>query len=497
MPDKPLQVAVWAAVSSRRQAEDDKMSLPEQERLGRAFAARIGGEVLRVYLVPGHSRDLVFWSDAEAAMPAYRQLREDAQAGRLDVLWCYDMDRLGRDPALGQQVISLVEKSRAPSLARAEVYLEALPHPVGERSMGHRYGVAIKSVQAGEELEKLRYRHEMGMRGRARRGIHAGHWPTGYAPVHDERGKVVGAAFDEHVGAVRLMTALFLRGEPYREIVRALDASPFDPPRAGAWHVATARAILHNDCYAGFVSWGDEGNDEPSARFPALWDAATYRAVLRERRRRTEAAPNRRGGPLRGVAVCRRCGRSLHRTRNQYHVYLSCRTPALALQAQAGSRRGCHRNYIREDEAVARVAAFLESLLSDEVLDAALAGMEPDAGLEGERDALRARVVELEASRRRLAVAYGAGVMDLDIYGQSDDDAKRQLAAVELRLRAVQAELDAVPDLADRRALLRSLVEDVPALLSSSPPGQVATRLRHAGVRVVADAGEMWVGLVV
>lgn len=483
---RPLRIGVWTAVSSKRQAEDDKMSLPEQERLGRETAARLGGEVVRIYKVPGHTRDIVFWSEAERDMEAYRQLREDAQAGRLDVLWAYDMDRLGRDPALGQQVISLVEKSRAPALARAEVYLETSPHLVGQKGTGHRYLNAIQGVRAGEEIDKLRYKHDLGMRGRARRGIHAGHWPIGYRGLFDERGKCRGAEFDEHVGAVRLATALFLRGESYRQIARALNASPFDPPRATAWHRQTVRRMLNNDTYAGFVSFGEAGNEAPSGRFPALWDAETYRAVVRERRRRQEAEPNRHGGPLRGVAVCRRCGKGLHRVASQYHVYLRCPTDAW---------RGCHRNYIREDLAVAAVARFLQELLSDEALDAALAGLVPDTGLAAEMDALRARVADLEARRRRVADAFGRGVMDLDIYGQADDDLKRQLASAQLRQREVQAELDAIPDLEDRRALLRALVADVPALLSDSPPGHVAAQLRHAGIRVVAEAGQFWVAL--
>ena len=127
MSDRPLRVGIWAAVSSKRQAEDDKVSLEDQEKAGTAWAEGLGAEIARVYTVPGHTRDIWNWSEAESEMPAYRQLREDAQAGRLDALWAYDMDRLGRDPALGQQVISLVEKSDAPNLARAEVYVASSP----------------------------------------------------------------------------------------------------------------------------------------------------------------------------------------------------------------------------------------------------------------------------------------------------------------------------------------------------------------------------------
>ena len=82
-----IRVGVWAAVSSRPQADESKESLPSQQAQGREFAAEKGGEVVRVYEVPGHTRDLIFYADAAEQMPAYAELRRDVEAGRLDVLW--------------------------------------------------------------------------------------------------------------------------------------------------------------------------------------------------------------------------------------------------------------------------------------------------------------------------------------------------------------------------------------------------------------------------
>ena len=90
---KPLRVAVWAAVSSREQAEDDKDSLPSQEREGRAWAEAAGGQVVAAYRVPGHSRQYGFYDDAARDIEAYRLLREDARNGNFDVLWCRERSR--------------------------------------------------------------------------------------------------------------------------------------------------------------------------------------------------------------------------------------------------------------------------------------------------------------------------------------------------------------------------------------------------------------------
>ena len=43
MPDRVWRVVIWAAVSSKRQAAEDKVSLEDQERQGRAFGEGIEG----------------------------------------------------------------------------------------------------------------------------------------------------------------------------------------------------------------------------------------------------------------------------------------------------------------------------------------------------------------------------------------------------------------------------------------------------------------------
>ena len=55
----------------------------------------VGGDVVAVYKVPGHSRKYIFYTDAEKEMAAYRQLREGPEARMFDVLWCRARGRVG------------------------------------------------------------------------------------------------------------------------------------------------------------------------------------------------------------------------------------------------------------------------------------------------------------------------------------------------------------------------------------------------------------------
>jgi len=70
--------------------------------------------------------------------------------------------RLGRDPALSNQAISLVEKSGA------EVYLASAPHPIGQSSIGQRYIHAIQAVRAQEDQRRRVEYHARGTRARVR-----------------------------------------------------------------------------------------------------------------------------------------------------------------------------------------------------------------------------------------------------------------------------------------------------------------------------------------
>jgi hypothetical protein len=108
-----LRIAVWAAVSSQAQLQN-KDSLASQKRDGRLWADQVGGRVTHVLEVAGHSRSYIFFQDAAAAMPAYRELRRACEERAFDVLWCRSRDRLGRTDALIAQVEALVTTSHRP-----------------------------------------------------------------------------------------------------------------------------------------------------------------------------------------------------------------------------------------------------------------------------------------------------------------------------------------------------------------------------------------------
>ena len=483
-PQSPiLRIALWCAVSSKPQAANNKTSLADQEQAGRTFAAALEGHVVRVYTIPGHSRDLIFWTDAEASMEAYRQLRQDCADHTFDVLWATDPDRLGRDPALSNQVISLVEKSGA------EIYLASAPHQVGHTSTGHRYIYAIQTVRAGEDQTRRKQHHRAGMTARVLRGLPAGNLPIGYTPLRNAKGETTGAILDPDTApAVRLATRLFIAGEPYSAIIRALDASPYHPPRSPTWSYTTLQRMMNNDTYAGLPRWGNVTAAEKSPHLPALWPPTTHAAVIRERARRSHRC-NRyhksTGSPLAGIVFCGRCHHQMTRVKNRTTYYLRCSTHA----RQSTTGRPCHPNRIKEATAIAALTAHLHHLATDPTaLDQALAT--PDTG-DHQVDLIHVdhRLAGLDVRRNRLALALAAGHLDPQMYKKTDDVLKEDVVKLQQQRQQLQRQIAAAPDPQARRQAILTLASDLPDLLTQAPPAQVRTLLQNAGLRILCETG--------
>jgi site-specific DNA recombinase len=494
MTDGPLRIGLWCAVSTPEQATVDRDSLPAQEADGRAWAEGMGGEVVRVYTVPGHSRKYLFYHEAAAEMAAYGQIEADCQAGALDVLWCRNRNRLGRTLALIAQVDGLVRE-----VGHAEVYSAAMPHAIGKAaSRSSSLMAAVEGWMAESENAERTHLHKMGMRGRVKRGLIATRPPTGYSPIRDESGRTVAYRFNEDRAAVEAITRLFLAGHSYAEISRQMRAGPYPPPSGTQWWLHTIRRILQNDHYAGFPFWGSvsyaDHSDTPSSQYPALWDAETFREIQRERLRRSRGPYHRTGGgPFTGAAVCGRCGGAMHREfkHSGQKWYLMCRNHKhKSLEGHA-----CHPNYIQERKVIAAVSKFLAWLSRQVEPEALEEVLRPDDSahrrIEEEIAQLGALADDLQAQRERLALALASGQMDASMYRTTDDGLLERLTAAHRTEGELRRALQALPDLEARREALELLSEDFAGLLRKRQPAYVAQLLQTAGCKIYIEDGEV------
>jgi site-specific DNA recombinase len=477
------RVAIFASVSTPQQAQG-KDSLPSQVRDGRAWAEERGWPVVAVYEVPGHTRKYIFYDEAKREIGAYARLRADCEAQVFDVLWCRARDRLGRTDALISQAEALVR-----DVAGAEIYSAAMPAPVGG---GAESAIMLSALERGmAEAESVRRvkRITVGIEARVREGLPASHWPHGYRPVKDATGATIGGEFvPGEIGAVRLATGLFLAGHGYYTLVKMLNESDYRPRHSDVWRYSTVHGMMKNEFYAGYVTYGDARNAEPSAHFPALWDAETYRRILREHQRR------HRGGsppasPASGIVYCRRCGSRMTSLLSREGVRrFRCSTHA---ERGALGHEGCHYNPVDEDDVIAVLEESLRYFAQDPaIMEAALEEALPDrAVLKADVDQARARVREVKAQQDRLAAAVAAGALAVDAARRHNDGLAADLDAATTSLRDAEGQLAAMPSQDAQRQHMAALIAD--PRLRSVPIPEARAMLQRAGARVYVEEGEI------
>ena len=82
------RAAAYIRVSTERQAEEDRVSLGEQQKDIETHCEQGGHTLVKVYQDVG--------SGATKRRPQFQQMLKDAQAGLFDVIVCWKSDRLSR-----------------------------------------------------------------------------------------------------------------------------------------------------------------------------------------------------------------------------------------------------------------------------------------------------------------------------------------------------------------------------------------------------------------
>lgn len=191
-----LRVALWLAVSSENQGKPDKISLPEQERVGRAWVeAQPDAQLIKVFFWDGYTRSetdvLTAYEDfATQGRFEYHELRQMWQRHEFDVLWVYVHNRLARSAALYAQVMGNVVKSGARIYSHSDGWID--------KSNVDTF-IAIGGYSSSSEVKNLVNRHEMGMRQRLGTGkMMSPDEPMTHRRVRDPRtGKEVGVIVNE------------------------------------------------------------------------------------------------------------------------------------------------------------------------------------------------------------------------------------------------------------------------------------------------------------
>ncbi|HEY6423062.1 MAG TPA: recombinase family protein, partial [Pseudonocardiaceae bacterium] len=495
-----MKVAVYARVSSESQAARGTIGSQLEVLAARSVAE--GHEVVATYTDDGYS-------GARLDRPGLDALRDAAEAGAFEAVWCLSPDRLAR--SFAYQVLITDE------LARLGVTVRFTDTPPIDDDPQARLLIQVQGLFAEYEKAKMAERYRRGKLYRMRAG-EAIFWkvPYGYRRIpRSEAGPAHLEVYPPEAEVVCRMFSEYLEGTSLRQIARHLYEDGVLTATAKAlWRPSTIAGLLHNRAYAGTALWyrhddvARPGEHRPRRRLrpqedwvevpvPPIVPDEVFAAVQATTRDNSIFSP-RHSTPglwlLRGLVVCGVCGVRAHvhqtkSTKTHINRYYDCANhdPFRA----GGPDRRCTERQIRADELDTFVFDQVRQvLLQPELLiagEAALAGKTkiPDDQLcATQLERIGRRADQIDAERRRLADLYQAGLVELDELRRRSKDvaarkarldnehaqllARQQQLAIDNRLRRCVADFAARVttgidnlDFDGRQRLLRLVVEQV------------------------------------
>ena len=234
-----MKVAIYARVSTERQAE--RGTIGSQLAALRHQVSTAGHQLISEFIDDGYT-------GARLDRPGLDALRDAAEAGLFDAVWCLSPDRLAR--VYAYQVLVLDELARF----GVEVHFSDAP----DFAPGDPQATLLTQVQgviAEYEKAKIAERYRRGKLFRARAG-EITTWKTAYGYRRVARSAATGPAhleiYEPEAAVVRHRPADRAAGTTVREICRGLNADRVPSPTGKAtWAHSTLSRLLRNEAYVG------------------------------------------------------------------------------------------------------------------------------------------------------------------------------------------------------------------------------------------------------
>jgi site-specific DNA recombinase len=281
---KPQVGAVYCRVSSKRQSEEDKVSLETQEAEARAWYAARG-----IPVSEDHVWREVFSGEEYWRRPLLQEMLEAAERNNFCMVLFHSVDRMSREKK-GTHLALITER-----LDRAGVRYDFVTEKLKDTPEG-RMMLAMRQYAAGIENERRRERTTRARRGRAQRGqlIICSGAPYGYQWPEDRRpdGKLARERLIPHPVKWDIMVRIWneaFEGRTLRRIsARLMAEGILTPGGKRRWEQATITTLLKNGIY-----WG-EGKQMKSRSVPVEPELAH----LHKKRTRREPIPDEEQIPI-------------------------------------------------------------------------------------------------------------------------------------------------------------------------------------------------------
>jgi len=419
-----VRCAIYTRKSTEEGLEQEFNSLDSQREAGEAYIASQRGEGWEC--IPTRYDDGGY-TGGNMDRPALQRLLKDIEAGEVDCIVVYKVDRLSRSLLDFARIIGTLEKHGVSFVSVTQQFNTTT-------SMGRlTLNILLSFAQFEREIIGERTRDKIA--GARRKGKWTGGTPSLGYDVAPEGGKLL--VNEDEAAQVRGIFDLYLERQSLIETVKELDARGWNNKRwttrkghergGNPFTKNSLYRLLTNVIYIGKITYKDEVHEGEHA---AIVDAEVFRRAQRLLKRNGTTGGkhvrNRFGALLKGLLHCVPCGHAMTHTHtkkgNKRYRYYVC------VGAQKRGWHTCPSKSIPAQQ--------IEDFVVDQVRC-----IGRDAGLladtvEETRARGQTRITELEAEKRRL---------ERDL--RHDNDELRELAG---RMAANGRATDRVADLHER-----------------------------------------------
>ncbi len=446
-----MRVAIYARVST--ESQEARGTIGSQLDVLRKRVAAEGHQLIAEYCDDG-------CSGARLDRPGLDAMRDAAEAGKIDAVWCLSPDRLAR--VYAYQVIVIDE------LVRCGVSVLFHDTPALDNDPQTHLLTQVQGVIAEYERAKIAERYRRGKLWRSRAGeIIAWKCAYGYRRIPRSVGQV--AHLEVYEPEARVVRSIFRdyvqNNVTIRQITRGLNDDGIPSPSGkDIWGFSTICRLLRNEAYIGraYFNRREDIVDRQAKKgkrrvlrprdqwiaipVPTIVSEEIFEAAQRVSRDNSKWSP-RRAEPghwlLRYILKCGHCGVgvSCHTMRGRngtVHRYYYCHRhdPLVA----KGEHRRCPERNVRADELDAFVFEQIRTaMLHPQMLlagqDAVASRRRPsgDELLEAEVARFNRKIDAASAERRRVADLYQGGFIE-------QHELMRRGKELDARRRALEAQ---------------------------------------------------------
>jgi len=493
------RAAIYTRKSTAAGLEQDFNSLDAQREACEQYVRSRERDGWR--LLPDAYEDGGF-TGADINRPGFQRLLTDIEAGKIDVIVVYKVDRLSRSLLDFAQVMERLNRAGAAFVSVTQNFSTA-------DAMG-RLTLNMLMSFAEFEREMIAERTRDKIAASRRKGKWTGgSVPLGYQVldkklvVDEMEAVVVREVFDlylEHGSALEVARILNERGRA----TKRRRANNGNLRKARPWSKDAVLRVLKNAIYAGLMPYGDEVHpgEHESIVSEELWRQVQVR--LRQRTRRSAARPRNPDYLLRGLLRCACCGsaftpataRKGKRTYRYYrcitrdkHGRAACSAkplPAVAIEEFVVER--IHEATDGGGDLAADIRARVTDRLAHE-----------RAELKKERSGLPRAIATLSAEGQQLVTkATSLSGTAARLLDDRLEEVGQELARLQDRLAVVEHRLAGLDELENEAAWVTTALDDFAALWEAMTPAN-RYRLVHALVcEVLVDepSGEVTATLI-